>query len=258
MKTAPAANRGLTAKTAKESMMAVSKRTRFEVLRRDSHTCRYCGQSAPDVKLTVDHVVPVALGGGDDPSNLAASCWECNIGKASTSPDEKIVSDVAEATLKFMRLARSAWALREADVAAKDAYLDEVGAAMKFPKPSEWRTSVARFYALDVPIRILLDAVRIAADKYDPYGNTDRFKYFCGVVWNQVRETNAAIEERVDFDGAFVTDDELTELIAEGMLRGLRVGSVFDRLLCNVVEGTYQREREEHDALPPLEELLCG
>ena len=30
----------------KGASMAVSKRTRFEVLRRDSHTCRYCGQSA--------------------------------------------------------------------------------------------------------------------------------------------------------------------------------------------------------------------
>ena len=54
--------------------MAVSKRTRFEVLRRDNHTCRYCGQSAPDVKLTVDHVLPVALGGHDDPTNLVAAC----------------------------------------------------------------------------------------------------------------------------------------------------------------------------------------
>lgn len=34
--------------------MAVSKRTRYEVLRRDNHACRYCGASAPEVKLTVD------------------------------------------------------------------------------------------------------------------------------------------------------------------------------------------------------------
>ena len=34
--------------------MAVSQCTRFEVLRRDAHTCRYCGSSAPDVKLTVE------------------------------------------------------------------------------------------------------------------------------------------------------------------------------------------------------------
>ena len=41
--------------------MAVSKRLRYEILRRDNHTCRYCGESAPDVKLTIDHVVPVSL-----------------------------------------------------------------------------------------------------------------------------------------------------------------------------------------------------
>ena len=40
--------------------MAVSKRTRFEVLRRDNFTCRYCRST--DNELTVDHVTPVALG----------------------------------------------------------------------------------------------------------------------------------------------------------------------------------------------------
>lgn len=58
--------------------MAVSKRLRYEILRRDNHTCRYCGATAPDVKLTVDHVVPVALGGSDVPTNLVAACDACN------------------------------------------------------------------------------------------------------------------------------------------------------------------------------------
>jgi hypothetical protein len=35
--------------------MAVSKRLRHEVFRRDNHTCLYCGHSAPDVKITIDH-----------------------------------------------------------------------------------------------------------------------------------------------------------------------------------------------------------
>ncbi len=34
--------------------MAVSKRIRFEVMRRDGNACRYCGGMAPDVKLTID------------------------------------------------------------------------------------------------------------------------------------------------------------------------------------------------------------
>ncbi|WP_078628685.1 HNH endonuclease [Streptomyces sp. NRRL F-2664] len=54
--------------------MPVSNRLRFEVLRRDRYTCRYCGGSAPDVVLRVDHVVPVALGGTDTPDNLVAAC----------------------------------------------------------------------------------------------------------------------------------------------------------------------------------------
>jgi hypothetical protein len=64
--------------------MAVSKRLRFEIFRRDSHTCRYCGATAPGTPLRVDHIVPVALGGTDHPSNLVTSCEPCNSGKTST------------------------------------------------------------------------------------------------------------------------------------------------------------------------------
>ena len=64
--------------------MAVTKRMRFEILRRDNHACRYCGATAPDVKLAVDHVTPVALGGTDSPDNLVASCaaWVCRSRRA--------------------------------------------------------------------------------------------------------------------------------------------------------------------------------
>lgn len=63
---------------------ATSLRTRFEIIRRDGFKCYYCGASAHDGKLTVDHVVPVSLGGITDPSNMVAACGECNIGKSST------------------------------------------------------------------------------------------------------------------------------------------------------------------------------
>lgn len=81
--------------------MPVSKRTRYEVLKRDDHTCRYCGASAPDAKLTVDHVMPVALGGADDPANLVAACRDCNSGKASTSPDADTVTAVGEDDIRW-------------------------------------------------------------------------------------------------------------------------------------------------------------
>jgi 5-methylcytosine-specific restriction endonuclease McrA len=61
----------------------ISKRLRYEILRRDGHHCRYCGLGSDEVTITVDHVIPTALGGTDDPSNLVAACRDCNSGKAS-------------------------------------------------------------------------------------------------------------------------------------------------------------------------------
>lgn len=62
---------------------SLSKRTRFQVLRRDGYTCRYCGRKPPEVTLEVDHVHPVAAGGTDHPSNLVAACKDCNRGKGA-------------------------------------------------------------------------------------------------------------------------------------------------------------------------------
>ena len=56
----------VTIRPRREHHMPVTKRVRFEVLRRDNHTCHYCGARAPEVAITIDHVVPVALGGSDN------------------------------------------------------------------------------------------------------------------------------------------------------------------------------------------------
>lgn len=76
--------------------MAVSKRLRYEILRRDNHACRYCGASAPTVKLNVDHVIPQALGGSDKPTNLVTACADCNSGKTSSLPNAEPVADVEQ------------------------------------------------------------------------------------------------------------------------------------------------------------------
>lgn len=61
--------------------MSLSKKLRFEVLKRDSFTCQYCGKAAPDAVLQVDHIHPKASGGTDDILNLITSCVDCNQGK---------------------------------------------------------------------------------------------------------------------------------------------------------------------------------
>lgn len=74
--------------------MAVSQRLRYEILRRDNHACRYCGATAPGVKLNVDHVIPTSLGGSDKPDNLVTACADCNGGKTSSMPNAMTVEDV--------------------------------------------------------------------------------------------------------------------------------------------------------------------
>lgn len=54
---------------------------RFEILRRDRFRCQYCGAHGPDVKLHVDHVVPVVEGGANNIDNLRTACSLCNLGK---------------------------------------------------------------------------------------------------------------------------------------------------------------------------------
>jgi len=41
----------------------LSKSIRFEIFKRDSFKCQYCGRMAPEVVLHVDHIKPVAEGG---------------------------------------------------------------------------------------------------------------------------------------------------------------------------------------------------
>ncbi len=61
---------------------ALTKKIRFEVFKRDSFTCKYCGAKAPEAVLAVDHIEPVAKGGTNDVLNLITACQSCNAGKS--------------------------------------------------------------------------------------------------------------------------------------------------------------------------------
>lgn len=77
---------------------AMGARLRFEILRRCNFACYYCGvPAALGVKqLHVDHVIPVSLGGSNDPWNLVAACWDCNAGKTNGVPSEDLVNAVRD------------------------------------------------------------------------------------------------------------------------------------------------------------------
>ena len=71
---------------------SLTKKTRFEVFKRDNFTCQYCGRKSPDVILEIDHIKPVKNGGDNLLINLITSCFECNRGKGyRTLKDNSVV-----------------------------------------------------------------------------------------------------------------------------------------------------------------------
>ncbi len=60
--------------------------SRKNILTRDAHTCQYCGLELAASELTIDHIVPKVLGGGNDWTNVATSCKSCNIRKGGRTP----------------------------------------------------------------------------------------------------------------------------------------------------------------------------
>jgi len=71
----------------------IPKKVRFEVFKRDSFTCQYCGRKAPNVLLVIDHIEPVSKGGTDDILNLISACKDCNAGKSARKLSDTSVLD---------------------------------------------------------------------------------------------------------------------------------------------------------------------
>lgn len=187
--------------------MAVSKRLRFEILRRDNHACRYCGATAPDVKLTVDHVIPVALGGTDNPANLVTACASCNGGKTSSAPDSNIVGGAADDQLRWSLAMKQAAAELSADHLARLAFRATFETAWKSwsyefegkqcteELPSDWHQSVEAIRVAGLPEEYLPEAVQAAmTGRYVK----KPFNYFAGVTWNRITEMQQAARLKVE------------------------------------------------------------
>jgi hypothetical protein len=188
----------------------ISKRLRYEILRRDGH---HCGLGSDEVTITVDHVIPTALGGTDDPSNLVAACRDCNSGKASSSPDAPIVEDVARDALRWARAMQiaAANAARErrviiASVALFDDswtswHVESTGEEVE--RPDDWDQSVRTWLSLGLTIHDLTDLIDQMMAK--PLGGgRSSWKYLCGMAWR-------LLERRQDEARALIATAEATD-----------------------------------------------
>ena len=175
--------------------MSVSRRLRYEILRRDDHTCRYCGAGAPNVKLTVDHVLPIALGGSDEASNLVTACADCNAGKSSSSPDAPIVEDVAADALRWAMAIREAGILQSRRAHARREYIDSFDEAWSgwtyedgtpVSRPPDWTATIARTFEAGIEEGVLVELVNDVLPRRVP--DSRMWRYFCGALRNLTTE----------------------------------------------------------------------
>lgn len=108
----------------------ISKKTRFEVFKRDRFTCQYCGKKAPEITLQCDHIIPVAEGGRSDFFNLVSACRDCNGGKGARRLEDTTVIERQRAEIEAQadRLEQLEMLLkwREAMAGAEDTMVDHV------------------------------------------------------------------------------------------------------------------------------------
>ena len=173
----------------------ISKRLRFEIFRRDNFTCRYCGKHAGEdgAELTIDHVVTVALGGTDDPTNLVTACKDCNAGKSSVTADAALVQDVAQDAMRWARAMEIA-AARQHD--QDDTSLAYFSAACDLwdryiPSyvgiPLSYESSCDTFRKQGVTLAQFERALANASGK-PGLEKRQIWRYACGIIWSELRE----------------------------------------------------------------------
>lgn len=151
----------------------IGKKLRFEVFKRDSFKCQYCGRVSPDVILEIDHIKPVKEGGTNDISNLITSCNDCNIGKgARLLSDDAVIkkqrkqleelNERREQLEMMMEWRESLKSIEEDQLIVVDEYLNkETGSAL-----SDYGKKIYRKLIKKYGIKCVLDAIDDAVLQY--------------------------------------------------------------------------------------------
>jgi hypothetical protein len=148
----------------------------------------------------LDHIVPVAEGGGDEDSNLIAACSDCNHGKhariidaASIPRDYKAMGlDAKERAAQLAEYRKHLESLR----AEVDQSIDLVGVAFwgqkltwDYVRGMKERGQVERFINL-LGLGEIEGLARYSKNRFpdNDRESRSRFRYFCRCCWNRCTE----------------------------------------------------------------------
>lgn len=158
---------------------SISKKARFEIFKRDSFTCQYCGAQAPDVILHVDHIKPVVKNGTNDILNLITSCAGCNFGKgareltddAEIKKQQSQLNDLNERRNQLEQLIKWRKGLTDIDRDAMGHVADYWNEKTVNHSVTDTGKAILKSHIKKYGVSSVLDAIDIAADRYFKYGN---------------------------------------------------------------------------------------
>ena len=154
----------------------LSKKTRFEVFKRDSFTCQYCGEKAPEVILHVDHIIAIANGGVNSITNLITSCVACNLGKGARflSDDSAIrkqrlqLEELNERRLQLEMMAEWRQGLDELQKSKIDMVTNKIALAFHYEDctvSEHGRREISKWLR-KFSLEEVLDAIDLSAEQY--------------------------------------------------------------------------------------------
>lgn len=174
-------------------MTSIRPSVRFDVFKRDDFTCVYCGRRPPDVTLEVDHLIPRAEEGTDDPENLVTSCWDCNRGKGAvplTTPpaslpdlDEKadLIRERERQLRAYEEVMSERRERREANFTEVWNYWFKVWNETELARwETPWESTLRKYLDL-IGTAEVMEAMDITAGRFD-YVSSKVVRYFVGVL----------------------------------------------------------------------------
>lgn len=169
----------------------ISKKTRFDVFKRDGFICQYCGDSPPSVVLEVDHLKPVASMGTNQIDNLITSCFDCNRGKGSRELSQipanfkeklDLITEREEQLKEYEKVLRSVRRRKQRSI-------DQVVEIYSQYYPGYTLSASARrsvgLFLDRLTTSEVIDALEKAISRKPSHHVS--FKYFCGICWNIIK-----------------------------------------------------------------------
>lgn len=173
---------------------SVPQSIRFEVFKRDSFTCQYCGHKAPDVLLVIDHIQPVSKGGTNDILNLTTSCKDCNSGKSNKQLNETTIIDKQRFQLEELQERKEQLTMmfkwQKGLLSLDSQLIDQLA--------NFWSEQVAGFQLSETGLKILkalkrkyeideiMTAMKIAADHYLRFEDGSPTKDSVELAWSKI------------------------------------------------------------------------